>query len=45
MDTEARQQLAGCWQGVAQRTGQPFTNASLEQTDGHTTLNRRAGRW
>jgi len=29
MDTEARQQLAGYWQGVAQRTGQPFTNASL----------------
>ncbi|MEX0700155.1 MAG: DsbA family protein [Acidimicrobiia bacterium] len=31
MNTQARQQLAGYWQGVAQRTGQPFTNTSLER--------------
>ncbi len=31
MGIEARQQLTGYWQGVAQRTGQPFTNASLER--------------
>jgi putative protein-disulfide isomerase len=31
MDAEARGQLADYWQGVAQRTGQPFTNASLER--------------
>lgn len=31
MDRQARQQLANYWQGVAQRTGQPFTTASLER--------------
>ena len=31
MDAEARGQLATYWQGVAQRTGQPFTTASLER--------------
>lgn len=31
MDEQARQQLADYWQGVAQRTGQPFTTASLER--------------
>jgi len=31
MDAKARQQLADYWQGVAQRTGQPFTTASLER--------------
>lgn len=31
MDAEARGQLANYWQGVAQRTGQPFTTASLER--------------
>jgi putative protein-disulfide isomerase len=31
MDAEARDQLTDYWQGVAQRTGQPFTNASLER--------------
>lgn len=30
IDEQARQQLADYWQGVAQRTGQPFTTASLE---------------
>jgi putative protein-disulfide isomerase len=31
MNAEARGQLADYWHGVAQRTGQPFTNASLER--------------
>lgn len=31
MDEQARQQLADYWQGVAQRTGQPFTTVSLER--------------
>ena len=31
MDAEARRQLANYWQGVARRTGQPFTTASLER--------------
>jgi len=31
MGEQARQQLADYWQGVAQRTGQPFTTASLER--------------
>lgn len=31
MDEQTRQQLADYWQGVAQRTGQPFTTASLER--------------
>lgn len=31
MDKQERQQLADYWQGVAQRTGQPFTTASLER--------------
>lgn len=31
MHATAREQLADYWQGVAQRTGQPFTNASLER--------------
>lgn len=31
MDAEARGQLATYWQGVAERTGQPFSSASLER--------------
>lgn len=31
MDAAAREQLATYWEGVAQRTGQPFTTASLER--------------
>ncbi len=31
MDAEARKQMATYWQGVSQRTGQPFTTASLER--------------
>lgn len=31
MDAAARAQLASYWQGVAERTGQPFTDASLER--------------
>jgi len=31
MDVEACRQLATYWQGVAQRTGQPFTTVSLER--------------
>jgi hypothetical protein len=31
MDADARAQLASYWQGVAERTGQPFTAASLER--------------
>lgn len=31
MDAAARAQLASYWQGVARRTGQPFTHASLER--------------
>jgi putative protein-disulfide isomerase len=31
MDADARAQLATYWQGVAERTGQPFTTASLER--------------
>jgi putative protein-disulfide isomerase len=33
MDADARAQLATYWQGVAERTGQPFTTASLERDD------------
>lgn len=33
MDTEARGQLADYWQGVEERTGQPFTAAALERDD------------
>lgn len=31
MDADARAQLATYWQGVSDRTGQPFTQASLER--------------
>jgi putative protein-disulfide isomerase len=31
MDADARSQLAAYWQGVAERTGQPFTPASLQR--------------
>lgn len=31
MDVDARAQLSDYWQNVAQRTGQPFTDASLER--------------
>ncbi|MEX2550517.1 MAG: DsbA family protein [Nitriliruptoraceae bacterium] len=31
MDEAARQQLATYWDGVAERTGQPFTHASLQR--------------
>jgi putative protein-disulfide isomerase len=31
MDQAAREQLATYWDGVAERTGQPFTHASLER--------------
>ncbi|MFP3883207.1 MAG: hypothetical protein ACLFWH_12930 [Actinomycetota bacterium] len=45
MDEQARQQLADYWKGVAQRTGQPFTTASLERDGWSYDTSRPVGPW